>query len=1056
VRSGATDRFASPAAYTPKHLAEKILTSRSAIEGERKQVTVMFADVSGFTAMSERLDPEDVHDIMDRAFEVILEAVHRYEGTINQFLGDGVMALFGAPIAHEDHANRALSAALMISRNLAPLRDEIRGTYGREFLIRIGINTGPVVVGAIGRDLRMDYTAVGDTTNLAARLLSVAKPGQIVASRYTQHLRDGFFVFEDLGEFEVKGKTHPVRAYALTGEMRGQTRLEVSKARGLTPLVGREVELAYLRDAQERSAAGQGGVVVIIGEPGLGKSRLLYEFVRPLESTAVVEASCVSHGGSIPYHPILESLGRYFDLVDGLTDEQTRQRLHHGLATLGLGEASALDLLAHFLGLPVPPGFLLRQPAAQLKEQTLALLRAIFVGASERRPVVFIVENLHWIDVSSAEFLSSLADEVRHHRILLLLTARPGTDPSVLPSTRETLALGGLTADNRQSMVLALLGAQSASTALFDLILSRAEGNPLYMEEIVRQLRETDGIVVENGHAALRAADLRVPATIHDIIAARVDRLAEELKQALQGASVVGRQFALALLSRVLGTNGELVSRLDNLYALDFVFPTAPEPDVVYSFKHALTQDVVYDGLLVRRRRQYHGAAGAALEELFAGRLSEVAELLTYHFVRSGDREKAVDYATLAGEKAQRRWANQEALAHFEAALAQLDGMPDTARNRLRRIDGVVKQAEIKFALGRHAEHLQALDAIRALVEECEDPPRQAAWYYWSGFLRSLTGSRPDVAIGYCRQAAAIAEANGLTALRAYAESCLAQAYLVAGDLRGALDMGERALATFEAQGNVWWACRTLIHLAPIANALGRWRESLAYCRRLLDHGLAVDDLRLKVVGWWRTASGHLYRGAPEEALRCCEEALALDPAPYDATMVRAMQGYALVKVGRFERGIALLVEAVAWLERSRLQYTRSVIALWLADAHLRQGDLPRCRTLSEEVLATSRAIGYRHLEGIALRMLGESLGAADPTGARGYLESAQRILEDVHAQNDLARTLVARASLARTAAFPEEAGALLEQALAIFDTLGTLDEPVRARAMLDVLRPPT
>src|SRR5439155_14307331 len=292
-------RGADPVAYTPKHLAEKILTSKSAIEGERKRVTVMFADISGFTAMSERLDPEDVHNIMDRAFEVILEAVHRYEGTINQFLGDGVMALFGAPIAHEDHAARALLAALAVDRELAPLREEIKRRHGRDFLMRIGINTGQVVVGAIGRDLRMDYTAVGDTTNLAARLLNLAKPGQIVVSRYTQHLRDGFFVFDDLGEFEVKGKTHPIRAYALTGEVHGQTRLLVSKARGLTPLVGREVELARLHEAYRRAVDGQGVVMLILGEAGQGKSRLLHEFVRALQETETLEASCLSYGGSM-------------------------------------------------------------------------------------------------------------------------------------------------------------------------------------------------------------------------------------------------------------------------------------------------------------------------------------------------------------------------------------------------------------------------------------------------------------------------------------------------------------------------------------------------------------------------------------------------------------------------------------------------------------------------------------------------------------------------------------------------------------------------------------
>src|SRR2546428_8925678 len=294
-------RFASPDAYTPKHLAEKILTSKGALEGERKGVTVMFSDVSGFTAMSERLDPEEVHTIMDRAFEVILTEVHRYEGTINQFLGDGVMALFGAPIAHEDHAHRALCAALAIQKELEPLADDVRRSHAIEFRMRMGINTGLVVVGAIGKDLRMDYTAVGDTTNLAARLIGIAKPGQIVVSRRTQHLREGFFVFEDLGDFQVKGKTEPVRAYAVSSEISSRTRLEVSRERGLTPLVGRDQELKSLADIHRRAADGQGAIAVLVGDPGIGKSRLLYEFLQRLDGAEglELETTCASDRRSI-------------------------------------------------------------------------------------------------------------------------------------------------------------------------------------------------------------------------------------------------------------------------------------------------------------------------------------------------------------------------------------------------------------------------------------------------------------------------------------------------------------------------------------------------------------------------------------------------------------------------------------------------------------------------------------------------------------------------------------------------------------------------------------
>src|SRR6266571_3487955 len=300
-------KFASPDAYTPRHLAEKVLTSRSALEGERQQVTVMFTDVSGFTAMSERLDPEEVHAIMDRAFEVILNAVHRYEGTINQFLGDGVMALFGAPIAHEDHAHRALSAALAIQEELEPLAEDVRRMHGVEFRMRMGVNTGLVVVGAIGKDLRMDYTAVGDTTNLAARLLGLAKPGQIVVSRQTQHLRESYFVFEDLGEFQVKGKTEPVRAYALISEVRGRTRLQVSALRGFTRLVGREAEMEILPRALARAAAGSGQVVAFVGDAGLGKSRMFWEFAHSdhVRDWLVLKAQSVSYGKAMTYLPVI-------------------------------------------------------------------------------------------------------------------------------------------------------------------------------------------------------------------------------------------------------------------------------------------------------------------------------------------------------------------------------------------------------------------------------------------------------------------------------------------------------------------------------------------------------------------------------------------------------------------------------------------------------------------------------------------------------------------------------------------------------------------------------
>jgi class 3 adenylate cyclase/tetratricopeptide (TPR) repeat protein len=1051
VAAGA--RFASPAAYTPHHLAEKILTSRTTVEGERKQVTVVFTDVSGFTAMAEALDPEDVHAIMDRAFEVMLAAVHETEGTVNQFLGDGIMALFGAPIAHEDHAHRALRAALAIQARLVPLGQEVRRAYGRDFRIRVGINTGLVVVGAIGRDLRMDYTAVGDTTNLASRLLNVARPGQIVVSPTTHRACHGFFVFDDLGDFQVKGKHEPVRAYAVREEMQGRTRLEVSRDRGLTPLVGRGGERERLAAAFADARAGRGRVVLVSGEAGVGKSRLLFEFLKSLSGESLeIEATCVSYGNAMPYRPIIDLTRRCLAVREGASRDEVQTRVSQGLAAVGIDEDEARTLLAHFLGVPAPPEFLGRLHEAALRDRTMRVLRSLLCRSSAHRPLVVVVENLHWIDASSEAFLALLGEAVPQHAVLLLLTTRAGAPVAWLPKEAETIALEGLSLDELRAMVLAMLGARTISEALFGLLVTRGEGNPLYVEEIVRQLQETGGIRVEDGHADMTARDVTVPETIHDIIAARVDRLTDELKQTLQVGAVIGRRFGASLVSHVLAAEPRAVeTRLRVLHRMDFVFPSARHPEPMHSFKHAMTQDVVYGNLLERRRRRYHAAAGEGLERLYADSLDEVVELLAHHFGRSAEDEKAVDYAIRAAEKAQRRWANAEALALFESALARLDAMPETDANRQRRIDAVVKQAEVMFALGRHAEHVSALERIRELVDATADAPRRAAWYYWAGFLHSLVGSPPGVAIEYCERARAIAEEGGFAEIRAYAECCLAHVLMAAGDLRGALRAGERALATFEARGNVWWACRTLWALSPVANGLGAWEQALEYAGRALAHGEALDDLRMKVVGLWRTGSTHIQRGDVAAGLERCEQALALSPTPFDAAMIRAMRAHGLVKVGDAAAGVAGLEEAGGWFSRSQLHYTRSVVALWTAEAHLALDRVEVAQAVLDEVLRTSREKGYRHLEGVAERLLGEALPPREPA-ACARLEAAVTILGEVGARNEMARALVGQAACHRARGDVARARACLERARTVFEALGTLDGPPLVEAALDVL----
>jgi tetratricopeptide (TPR) repeat protein len=538
-----------------------------------------------------------------------------------------------------------------------------------------------------------------------------------------------------------------------------------------------------------------------------------------------------------------------------------------------------------------------------------------------------------------------------------------------------------------------------------------------------------------------------VPNTIHDVVMARIDRLPDETKRFLQTAAVIGREFPLRLLNAVWKGRGTVEDHLGELIRLEFVYERVQGEGSVYVFRHALTQETAYGSLLERHRRVYHGTVGRALEELYSGRPDEVAELLALHFGRSNEAEKSVDYAILAGEKSQRRWANREALAYFNDALHRLELLPDTDANRRRRVDAILKQGDGKFALGQHAEHIQALDQIRTLVDQSDDPRRRATWHYWRGFAQMLTGGPPDIAIDHCNEAAAFAAAAGLHEIKAYVESCLAQGYLIAGRFHEAIASGERALASFESWGNLWWAGRTISHLSPAAIALGEWDKSLSYCRRAIEHGTTLNDVRLRVIGLWRMGVTHIQQGDPERGVQTCNEALALGPLPYDAATAKGARGYGEIKAGRIDAGITDLIEAVEWLESSGLRYPRWRFSVFLAEGHLSRGAHAAARLLIEDMLEPSRTMGYLHFEGLACWLMGECLAPEDPASAEPYIEAAMSIMQRMGARNELARAMVTRAALRQAAGDPATARHLLDRAATIFQALGTRDEPVRVEA---------
>jgi class 3 adenylate cyclase/tetratricopeptide (TPR) repeat protein len=1008
-------RFTSPESYTPKHLAEKILTSKAAIEGERKIVTVMFSDVSGFTAMSEKLDPEEVHAIMDRVFEVIMHAVHRHEGTINQFLGDGVMVLFGAPIAHEDHAQRALSAALEIQEGLKPVAEDVKRAHGIEFRMRMGINTGPVVVGAIGRDLRMDYTAVGDTTNLAARLLGIAKPGQIVASRGTQHMRDRFFTFEDLGDFQVKGKSEPVRAYAVTGERR-RTRLEVSKERGLSPLVGRARELGLLDAAWNRASGGQGTFVLLSGEAGVGKSRLLFEFLQRLEGSGIlqIEISNVSYGRSMAYRPIIDLLRRYLRLTEGVTGDELRNRVADQLEFLGLKGEEPVILLAHFLGVSAPPEFLDRLAGPQLKERTLEVLRDVFLRASEAALLVLIVENMHWVDSASEEFLAHLARGLAGHRVLLVLTTRPGyAAPWLAPPLAETITVESLAAGDVRGMVLTLLGAEDISQPLLKILAEKSEGNPLYVEEIIRQLQETSGIVVEKGEAQLSRPDVTVPATIHDIIAARVDRLAEAQKYTLQGAAVVGRRFGVSLLSRILEVAPEEVSgRLRELHGLDFVFPAAEDPELMYSFKHALTQDVVYAGVLERRRRQHHGAAGRGLEELYTGRVDDVVELIGYHFGRGQVWDKAVTYQRRAGAKAQAKSAHREALVCLEEALEALRHLPDTPETREQNIDVRLELRGSLYPLGEFEKMLVCLQEAETIATAISDSRRLGLVSIHTAEYFRQTGRFAE-ARALSERALALGEQIQDVPVRLHACHYLGLACHALGDYGRAAELlrtfvrspeSEWPAGAFRGTPSGSWKGYQAVNLAWLARCLaerGEFEEGVAAGRQAVAVAEGLGNPY--VLAGACIGLGHctLVRGDLDAAgpvlERACTVARESNLALYRPQATRLL-GDVYLLAGRIDEGVALVRAAAAEVESKRLLMQHAAVLALLGEACLIANRVGDAAIAAQRALSLARERGQRGDAAAALHVLGEAAarGSFDAASARARYSQALVLAQEL------------------------------------------------------------
>jgi len=668
----------APLAYTPPYLAEKILTFRSALAGERKHVTVLFADLKGSMELLADRDPEEARQLLDPVLEQMMQAVHRYEGTVNQVMGDGIMALFGAPLAHEDHAVRACYAALAMQDAIRRYSVEVRRTHGVEVQIRVGLNSGEVVVRAISNDLHMDYSAIGETTHLAARMEQLAPPGTIRLTATTLRLVEGLIRVTALGPVPVKGLTAPVEVFDVMGASALRHRLQAAAARGLTPFVGRQSELDFVQRALTQARAGQGQVVALVGEAGVGKSRLVYEIVHShrTQGWRVLETASASYGKATPYFPVIELLKRYAQVEERDDPRTIRAKVSGQVLTLGDALQPALPaLLALLDALPADSPLATADPSRR-RQRTLEALKQVLLRESQVQPLLLVCEDLHWIDAETQALLDSLVESLPTAPLLLLINYRPEYQHSWGSKTFYTqLRLDPLPPVSAEGLLQALLGDDPSLAPLQRLLIARTAGNPFFLEESVRTLEESQVLLGERGAYCLVQAlpGHQMPATVQAVLAARIDRLPPEEKQLLQTAAVIGLEVPRPLLQAMAEMSADAMHRgLAHLQAAEFLYETRLFPEQAYTFKHALTHEVAYGGLLHERRRALHARVVAALEALAPERLAEQVDRLAHHALRGEVWDKALTYFRQAGARAMARSANQEATACFEQALVAL------------------------------------------------------------------------------------------------------------------------------------------------------------------------------------------------------------------------------------------------------------------------------------------------------------------------------------------------------------------------------------------------
>jgi class 3 adenylate cyclase/tetratricopeptide (TPR) repeat protein len=869
--------------YLPQGLTEKILSQRDRIEGEHKQVTVMFCDMKGFTTLSEKLSPEAIYAMMDQVYEILIHKVHEFDGTVNEMTGDGVMALFGAPIALEDAPQRAIRSAIAIHREMTKFNEKIKQEKGTlpPLKMRVGIHTGPVVVGTLGNDLRVEFKAVGDTVNLASRMESLAEPGITYISEDTFKATEGLFRVESLGEKEIKGKEKPIRVYQVIAPSTRRTRFDVSAERGLTPFVGRQRGLELLMDGYERSKEGRGQAISIISEAGIGKSRLLYEFRKSVtnEDITFLEGKCLSYSRNVAYHPIVDVLKANFDIQDNDSGPTVRKKVTIWLNTIGVDEASTRPYLLELLA--VKESGLDKSPMSPetRKDRTLQALKKIVLKGSELRPLIMAIEDLHWMDRSSEDALKELLESISGSRIFLIVTYRPEfVHTWGARSYHSQITLNRLSNRESLTMVSHLLNSTHIDKEVEDLVLTKTEGIPFFIEEFIKSLNERNIIEKVNGTFKLTKdfKTITIPSTIHDVIMARVDHLPEATREVLRTGSVIEREFSHKLIQKVTDLpETELLSQLSTLRDSELLYERGIYPASTYIFKHALTREVVYDSILSKKKKQIHAKIARTIEELYGENICDCYGILSNHCMASEDYEKAAEYSRLEARKYQKAASFKDAIEYAKRSIACLEKLPQNEAVRKRIIDARVVLSVYYLNLNYHIEAKEAVESVIQLAVDLNYRKRLSGIYTAMGLYYITVEEDYSKGTNYFNDVFEIAEKAGDFLTLWFANFFLAGAIcnyyqfdVTSVHLKTVLDLGLLS-------NNLAGISHSKAAIAMNYNFQGKQSLAFQMSREALESATETGDIQALQNAHTNHGVSYYYKGRLHEAEKHLMEALA-------------------------------------------------------------------------------------------------------------------------------------------------------------------------------------